>query len=154
MAPPRKTLTQYETEARKVGSCLIHPSRGAARKVYILRHGPLTRLQYVCHTCDTPACIEDRHHFLGSCKDNVQDAVAKGRHSGFRKGGVRFAGSHSEDAKAKIGRASKSCWQDPEVTAKRVASLKAAQARKTPEERTALALKTWEIRRANSSNLS
>ena len=112
MAPPRKTVHDFENEATWIGECLVHPSPSAPRKVYILRHGTLERLQYVCHKCDTTGCLVDGHVFIGSPKDNTQDAVRKGRHSGFRKGGVRFSGHHTEEAKAKISAASKEMWDD------------------------------------------
>ena len=35
----------------------------------------------LCHTCDTPLCINLDHLFLGSQRDNIQDSVRKGRHS-------------------------------------------------------------------------
>lgn len=129
MAPPRKTVAQYEAEAQQQGVCLIHSSIGAARKVYQLRHGSLKPDELVCHRCDNPKCIADAHHFVGSHKDNTQDAVAKGRHSGFRKGGARFSGSHTDDARLKIGAASKAMW-----------------ASRTPEQRAAINKKAWETR--------
>ena len=123
MAPPRKTPAQYEQEARRVGKCLVHPS-SVARRVYQLRHGQLETKQYVCHTCDNTYCIEDSHHFIGSCRDNVLDAVRKGRHSSFRKGGVRFSGTHTDGVKAVISRTSKERWANPEYKARVTASIR------------------------------
>lgn len=44
------------------------------------RGGSLASTQFVCHTCDVPACCNPDHLFLGTYKDNHADMVAKGRH--------------------------------------------------------------------------
>jgi hypothetical protein len=75
-----------------------------------MRHGELPSNIAVCHTCDNHCCIADDHHFPGTWADNVRDSVAKGRHSSLRKGGVRFSGPHTAEAKAKIGADSKKRW--------------------------------------------
>lgn len=121
------TVAAYEAKATRVGACLIYGTTpGAARKTNILRHGPMPEGLCVLHTCDNPLCIEDAHHWRGTKAQNTQDAVAKGRHSGFRKGGQRFHGNHTDEALARIKAAVVERWKDPAYKAKMSAINKAA----------------------------
>ncbi len=44
------------------------------------RHkGEIPKGSEVCHTCDNPPCINPDHLFLGSHKENFEDASRKGR---------------------------------------------------------------------------
>jgi hypothetical protein len=40
----------------------------------------MRRDEDTCHECDVPRCVNERHLFLGSRQDNVDDAMANGRH--------------------------------------------------------------------------
>jgi hypothetical protein len=41
---------------------------------------------FICHTCDNPPCCNPAHLFLGTCAENVRDAIRKGRFTGRPKG--------------------------------------------------------------------
>lgn len=53
--------------------------RQASHLAYESKVGEIPAGMVICHRCDTPACINPDHLFVGTHADNVADKVAKGR---------------------------------------------------------------------------
>lgn len=98
-------------------------STSAHRLAWMARTGQsLGRLQFVCHRCDNPPCINPAHLFVGTPRDNTADMIAKGRQwPGPRPGRPRLLTVGDERAAATDGRSRREVARDYGVTSGTVA---------------------------------
>ncbi len=58
----------------------------AHRLAWQLSNGDIPMSMRVLHKCDNRACIRSDHLFLGTQRDNIQDAISKGRYDAVKYG--------------------------------------------------------------------
>lgn len=71
---------QGAISAKGYGRLTYNQKRLSAHRVaYELYRGEIPNGFLVCHLCDNPRCCNPHHLWLGTAKENTQDAIAKGR---------------------------------------------------------------------------
>ena len=69
-----------KTEKHGYARAMIDGTRKLVHRLsWELFIGPIADGMDICHKCDTPRCIRPTHLFEGTHRDNIVDAVAKGR---------------------------------------------------------------------------
>ena len=67
----------------------------AHRRAWVLFKGPIPHGLSVLHKCDTPACVNPDHLFIGTTADNMKDMQSKGR----GRNGPRRSGEQNPNAR-------------------------------------------------------
>jgi hypothetical protein len=93
----KKLRARLERYTQRQGECLMWMGRrspkgygrlatGDGREVrvthvvwFLAKRPPLRPREMICHTCDVPACVEIDHLWVGTCQQNIDDMIAKGR---------------------------------------------------------------------------
>lgn len=78
------------------------PMLKASRVSWEIHFGPIPSGLSVLHTCDNPSCVNPSHLFLGTQKDNRQDATRKGRTAkGEENGSAKLTEPQVRDIRAR-----------------------------------------------------
>jgi HNH endonuclease len=79
--PPTDDCIETRTPGTKgrPGSKLLGRYRPATHAIWWLMHGADPAPLHVLHTCDNGKCLNPRHLFVGTKRDNARDMVNKGR---------------------------------------------------------------------------
>jgi len=68
------------------GEIRIKGKTKRAHRIYYIKYkGEIPDGLFVCHSCDNRKCVNPKHLWLGTNKDNVKDAINKGRFNPWLK---------------------------------------------------------------------
>lgn len=75
---------------KEYGDFWLNGKRALAHRAsWLLHKGDIPAGQIICHSCDTPLCVNPDHLWIGTQADNMKDAWSKGRGKNNSKQGER-----------------------------------------------------------------